>query len=189
MQIHTFSQKRVLPVLLDDEAVWWFHFYLGKDELPFLSAYVWADGKVYAEYRDRSSISEVYSAWQKERDGKKFAYWSLEKKAAFRRVLLSLRERELVLYGYLPPIAQTVLDYQHAIPDENVLSEDQAVEIANQEADKLIDLQLAVPFVYFYLDDTGRYVYQVNYLIDRELAFSVDLDVNNGLVITPSGQS
>lgn len=179
----------VACVLLEDEAVWWFQFYLGEDELPFLSAYVWADGKVYAEYEDRSSISDVYSAWQKERDGKKFAYWSLEDKAAFRQVLLLLRERELELYGYLPPIAQTVLGYQHAIPDENVLSEDQAIEIANQEADKLIDLQSAVPFVYFYLDNTGRYVYQVNYLTDRELVFSVLLDATNGLVITQSGQS
>lgn len=170
-------------ILLDNEEVWWFQFYLGSDELPFLSAYVWADARVYAEYVDQLSISYVYSTWQKERDFKKFAYWSLEDKSEFYQVLLSLWEREIELYGELPPIAQTVLRYQHSVPNESLLSEEEAIIVSNRAVETFVDLQGAVPLVYFYLDDADHYVYQVNYLVHNKITFSVILDSNDGSIL------
>lgn len=175
-------------ILLDNEEVWWLQFYLSSDDLPFLSAYVWTDGRVYAEYVDKLSISYVYSAWQKERGFKKFAYWSLEDKAEFYQVLLSLWEREIELYGSLPTIARTVLSHKHSVPNENSLSEETVITISNRAVEPFIDLQGAVPVVYFYSDDIGQYVYQVNYLEHNKITFSVILNSSDGSILAITSQ-
>lgn len=170
----------IAHMLLDGEKVWWFQFYQEEDVLPGLTAYVHADGRVYTEYEDQRSISNVYLAWEKEREMKRFAYWSLEDQAAFYQELLALKDRELTLYGYLPAIAEGVLSREHTVPPEGAYPEADAIAAAKAVAQQYIDLSNTIPVIYHCRTEDMGNIYQVGFIAEGDWFYSVLIDSATG---------
>lgn len=167
----------------DDGAAWWFQFYLSDDALPFISANVWNNGVVTVDYTDKYSIDYVYTSWRAARDTLKFTYWSLEDKAAFYNVVLTLWERELSIYGSLPAIAQIVLEHEHAVPSAGMITENEARFIADQYAQTLITTAETTQVVFHYALSEDLCAYEIWYIDAGEIVLRILINAFTGNII------
>ena len=72
----------------------------------------------------------LYKLWRIERGLKLFRYWSLEDQKQFYDLLLKMSDRQIIVYGDLPPFAKQILSNQHDLPNEHDIQPNEAVAIA-----------------------------------------------------------
>lgn len=123
---------RVLYVLHDPAPIWMISFY--HEHVPrvaLFSAEVFNEKEVQVSCYDSDDMYNLYKSWRIERGLKLFRYWSLEDQKQFYELLLKVSDRQMKVYGELPPFAKLILSNQHDLPSENEIQPHEAIAIAH----------------------------------------------------------
>ncbi len=115
----------------DGERMYWIRYYSDAYSQPIFEAQVFQSGAATVNFYDAQSMQNVYEREIGKR-GEKYAYWSLADKRAFYETLLKMFEREMAVYGDLPPFAKPILAREPSLPLPGEISEAEALALARE---------------------------------------------------------
>ncbi len=183
---------KVLYVHHEPSPIWMVSFY--HDDIPrvaLFSTEIFDEETVQVSCNDPANMYNLYKSWMVERGLKQFRYWTLEDQYSFYRLLLENCERQLKLYGELPPFAKSILSRQHDLPGEKEIEPYEALSIAyvsmqsSQGIDYKADKTLQYSIMFFRTEDRTP-VYLIRFFRNTKEVFSISIRGNTGDVLSLS---
>lgn len=166
----------------DGERMYLIRYYGDAYTQPIFDVTVYQSGVGTVDFYDADSMENIYLRAIGER-GEKFAYWTIADKRAFYETLLQSFEREMTVYGGLPPFAKAILSHEQSLPLEGEIGETEALAAARNAA-RDIDWSGGVrEAVYLYRDAGGDAVYEITFVRGVTPLKTVRVRASDGAVL------
>lgn len=134
----------------DYGSVWVFEYYGDSSITPELSGMIYLDTlNITVEIHDNLDMQYLYRQKCFENGFQPYKCWSLDEQAEFYRQLVALKEHQLMVYGFIPSFAETILSYEHVLPSDDMLSMTDAEKLAKEAVSYLIDDENATTSDFF----------------------------------------
>lgn len=130
--------------------VWVFEYYVINSITPEFSGMIYLDTlNITVDIYDNLDMQYLYRQKYFENGFQPYHCWSLDEQAEFYRQLVALKEHQLMVYGFIPSFAETILSYEHVLPSDDMLSMTDAEKLAKEAVSYLIDDENATTSNFF----------------------------------------
>lgn len=124
----------------DYGSVWVFEYYGDSSITPELSGMIYLDTlNITVEIHDNLDMQYLYRQKCFENGFQPYKCWSLDEQAEFYRQLVALKEHQLMVYGFIPSFAETILSYEHVLPSDNMLPMAEAQMFARERVSRYLN--------------------------------------------------